>query len=114
MTYYYAPYVDEYVGFSEVRRSETLKNALKGLRNQMSKRRCEAGAIFNTPDIPERPTIRTKNLVGFVYTGIGKKTTIKFNGKKVPTYEDVYYYVPKKGNALGKKIMSDGSLRAKE
>ena len=113
MTYYYAPYIDEYVGFGKLRRSATLKNALKGLRSYISETRCESGVILNTEDLPSPSNRRPKNLVGTIQVRISnRKINIKLpNGKTVQTYGEYFYYIPK-GKRKGMMVMSDGSLKS--
>ena len=113
MTYYYAPYVDEYNGFATPRRSETLKNALKGLRKYIQERHCESGLIMTVSKFPKPYDRSMKNVVGTIYVKTGKKITFDFNGKKVAGYLDDYYYIPK-GKRKGKFVMSDGSLRERK
>ena len=110
--YYYAPYIGDVTGYGKLRRSETLKNARKGLRKWIFNLNCESGVILNSNDIPTSDNRLPKNLVGYMYVRVSKKkVSVNLpNGKTVQSFRDDYYYVPK-GKRKGKLVMSDGSLK---
>lgn len=113
MTYYYVLYLDDYAEFDTPRKSESLKNALKGLRRRLLESTAESGCIFNTPSIPNHLKRTPKNLVGNMYVRTSDRI-IKLklpNGRIIETYTDDCYYYSKKARKEY-KVMSDGTLRA--
>lgn len=112
MTYYYALYENDYYGFQYAGKSETLKNALKGLRNALRDSAGTAtGAVFDSPKIPERPMSRpSKNFVGSMIVAFGeKKTGITVAGRKTMIPESIYIWT-QKGKRTRSLVKSDGSL----
>ena len=110
-TYYYAIYGGDYYGFYEQHKSNTMKNALAGLRKALMEKGEDAGVIA-TESLPRKAMSgKPKGYVGVINRGFGKKkSVVTINGHKIPYPKEEFFYYGK-GKRKGQIVMSDGSLR---
>lgn len=109
MTYYYAIYYDDYSGITKKGSSQTLQNAIKGLRKAMKDSSSITGYIFDSAKIPDFYTRTPKNLIGSMHEMMGKKKKVKVYGREITVFDNEYVWIPK-GMRKEYKVLSDGRL----
>ncbi len=113
MTYYYAIYLDDYMGIGKVHKASTMKNALAGLRKLLSSEHQDAGLIA-TSELPVGKVLssnrQVKGYMGSMTAHVGKRYhNYNHNGRSIKIPGTDYLWLGK-GKRKVQLVMSDGSL----